>query len=175
MAGTAAGAAAVLDESTEKIALDKIARASVPIDVASKPAIAAHIIKSRGEEAAAAAAGAAGTGAVVRKTIKVKPKPTAAAAKKAEEEAAAAAEAAAVEDSAAPIEQIEKKIHKRTKKATIIEDTPVPQGLPVAAKKAPRKKTEKTEKTEKTSTAAAETGASESDKKKTKKKPAAND
>ena len=174
----AAGAAAVLDESTEKIALDKIARASVPIDVASKPAIAAHIIKSRGEEAVAAAAGAAGTGAVVRKTIKVKPKPTAAAAKNAEAEAVAAAEAAAVEDSAAPIEQIEKKIHKRTKKATIIEDTPVPQALPVAAKKAPRKKTEKTEKTSTAAAgaaAAAETGASESDKKKTKKKPAADD
>jgi len=86
----------------------------------------------------------------------------------------AAAEAAAVEDSAAPIEQIEKKIHKRTKKATIIEDTSVPQALPVAAKKAPRKKTEKTEKTS-TAAAAAETGASESDKKKTKKKPAADD
>jgi hypothetical protein len=166
MAGTAAGAAgaagAVLDEATEKIALDKIARASVPIDVASKPAIAAHIIQSRGEEAVAAAAGtaAAGTGSAVRKTIKVKPKPTAAAAaaaKKAEEEAAAAAEA---EGAAAPIEQIEKTIKKRTKKATIIEDTSVPPAPPAAAvAKAPRKKTEKA------TEAAAE-------KKKTKKKAA---
>jgi hypothetical protein len=139
-----AGAAAVLDESTEKIALDKIARASVPIDVASKPAIAAHIIQSRGEEAVAAAAGTAatGTGSAVRKTIKVKPKPTAAAAaaaKKAEEEAAAAAEA---EGAAAPIEQIEKTIKKRTKKATIIEDVP-PAPPAAAVAKAPRKKTEK--------------------------------
>jgi hypothetical protein len=167
MAGTAAGAAgaagAVLDEATEKIALDKIARASVPIDVASKPAIAAHIIQSRGEEAVAAAAvgtAAAGTGSAVRKTIKVKPKPTAAAAaaaKKAEEEAAAAAEA---EGTAAPIEQIEKTIKKRTKKATIIEDTSVPPAPPAAAvAKAPRKKTEKA------TEAAAE-------KKKTKKKAA---
>jgi len=170
MAGTAAGAAgaagAVLDEATEKIALDKIARASVPIDVASKPAIAAHIIQSRGEEAVAAAAAAAagtaaaGTGSAVRKTIKVKPKPTAAAAaaaKKAEEEAAAAAEA---EGAAAPIEQIEKTIKKRTKKATIIEDTSVPPAPPAAAvAKAPRKKTEKA------TEAAAE-------KKKTKKKAA---
>jgi hypothetical protein len=147
MAGTAAGAAgAVLDEATEKIALDKIARASVPIDVASKPAIAAHIIQSRGEEAVAAAAAAGtaatGTGSAVRKTIKVKPKPTAAAAaaaKKAEEEAAAAAEA---EGAAAPIEQIEKTIKKRTKKATIIEDVP-PAPPAAAVAKAPRKKTEK--------------------------------
>jgi hypothetical protein len=158
-----AGTAAVLDEATEKIALDKIARASVPIDVASKPAIAAHIIQSRGEEAVAAAAAgtaAAGTGSAVRKTIKVKPKPTAAAAaaaKKAEEEAAAAAEA---EGAAAPIEQIEKTIKKRTKKATIIEDTSVPPAPPAAAvAKAPRKKTEKA------TEAAAE-------KKKTKKKAA---
>jgi hypothetical protein len=164
-AGTAAGTAAVLDEATEKIALDKIARASVPIDVASKPAIAAHIIQSRGEEAVAAAAGTAGTGAAVRKTIKVKPKPTAAAAaaKKAEEEAATAAAAAAAaeaEGAAAPIEQIEKTIKKRTKKATIIEDTPVPPAPPAAAvAKAPRKKTEKA------TEAAAE-------KKKTKKKAA---
>jgi hypothetical protein len=140
-----AGTAAVLDEATEKIALDKIARASVPIDVASKPAIAAHIIQSRGEEAVAAAAAgtaAAGTGSAVRKTIKVKPKPTAAAAaaaKKAEEEAAAAAEA---EGAAAPIEQIEKTIKKRTKKATIIEDVP-PAPPAAAVAKAPRKKTEK--------------------------------
>jgi hypothetical protein len=170
MAGTAAGtagAAAVLDESTEKIALDKIARASVPIDVASKPAIAAHIIQSRGEEAVAAAAGTAGTGAALRKTLKVKPKPTtAAAAKKAEEEAAAAAAAAAAEGAAAPIEQIEKSIKKRTKKATIIEDTPVPPAPP-AAVKAPRKKTEKT-----TATAAAATVPAAAEKKKTKKKAA---
>jgi hypothetical protein len=172
MAGTA-GAAAVLDESTEKIALDKIARASVPIDVASKPAIAAHIIRSRGEEAVAAATAAAGTGAAVRKTIKVKPKPTtAAAAKKAEEEAAAAAAAAAAEGAAAPIEQIEKSIKKRTKKATIIEDTPVPPAPPAAAAaaaavKASRKKTEKT-----AATAAAATAPAAAEKKKTKKKAA---
>ena len=57
-----------MDESIEKIALDKIARASAPIDVASKPAVAARIIESRKEDrivdsgqavAAAAAAAAA--------------------------------------------------------------------------------------------------------------------
>jgi hypothetical protein len=172
-AGTAAGAAGhVLDESTEKIALDKIARASVPIDVASKPAIAAHIIQSRGEEAVAAAAG---TEAVVRKTIKAKPKPTAAAAKKAQEEAAAAAAAAEVEGAAAPIEQIEKTIKKRTKKATIIEDTPVPPAAPTAAAaavKAPRKKTEKAAASTASATATAPATA---EKKKTKKKAASDE
>ena len=176
--GTAAAASSsssgrVLDESTEKIALDKIARASVPIDVASKPAIAAHIIRSRGEEAAAATT-TTGTGAGVRRTIKAKPKPTAAAAKKAEEEAAAAAaDAAEAEGAAAPIEQIEKTIKKRTKKATIIEDTPVPPAPPgAAAVKAPRKKTEKAAPAAAT-TAATATGAAE--KKKTTKKKAAGD
>ena len=183
--GRGAAAGPVMDESTEKIALDKIARASVPIDVASKPAIAAHIIESRGEEAAAAAAAAGtGAGAVVRKTLKVKPKPTAAA-KKAEEEAA---EAAAAEGASAPIEQIERKIQKRTKKATIIEDTPIPPPPPTAAEaavKKPRKKTEKmatataTASTASTASTAAGTaevvGSATEAKKKTKKKPAADD
>jgi hypothetical protein len=133
----------VLDESSEKIALDKIARASIPIDVASKPAIAAHIIQSRVDAPAETG------GVVVRRTIKAKPKSTKAAT--ATTAAAAAAEAAeAAEGESAPIEQIEKKIQKRTKKATIIDDTSVPVALPeastgAAAKKAPRKKTEKTE------------------------------
>jgi colicin import membrane protein len=182
MAGTASSSSGrVLDESTEKIALDKIARASVPIDVASKPAIAAHIIQSRGEEVAAATAGTGtGTGAGVRRTIKAKPKPTAAAAKKAEAEAAEAADAAAVEGAAAPIEQIEKTIKKRTKKATIIEDTPVPPPPPAAAeaavKKAPRKKTEKAAPAAAAATTATTaTGAATAEKKKTKKKAASDE
>ena len=159
----------VLDESSEQIALDKIARASAPIDVASKPAVAAHIIQSRvGDTSASTSASA-----VVRKTIKVKPKET----KKAETETAAAASAAAsvVEDASAPIEQIEKTIKKRTKKATIIQDTPAPAppASPVAAKKAPRKKTEKTATapaaTSATAAAAAASTGAEN-KKKTKKK-----
>ena len=133
----------VLDESSEKIALDKIARASIPIDVASKPAIAAHIIQSRVDAPAETG------GVVVRRTIKAKPKSTKAATA-ASAEAAAAEAAEAAEGESAPIEQIEKKIQKRTKKATIIDDTSVPVALPeastgAAAKKAPRKKTEKTE------------------------------
>ena len=137
---------AVLDESTEKIALDKIARASAPIDVASKPAIAAHIIESHGSEEAVVAGAGSGAGAVVRKTIKAKPKPA----------AATAAATETVEGASAPIEQIEKTIKKRTKKATIIDDTPIPGAPPAsdtgaaaaAAKKAPRKKTEKMTATE---------------------------
>ena len=133
---------AVLDESTEKLALDKIARASAPIDVASKPAIAAHIIQKKAEEVVNVSGkdAGSGSGAAVRKTIKAKPKP---------KPSVDAAEAAAAEGASAPIEQIERKIRKQTKKMVIIDDSPAPPAAPAessggaAAKKAPHKKTEK--------------------------------
>jgi hypothetical protein len=164
---------AVLDESTEKLALDKIARASAPIDVASKPAIAAHIIQKKAEDvnvsgregAVTAGMGSgSGAGAVVRKTIKAKPKP---------KPSVEAADAAAAEGASAPIEQIEKKIRKQTKKMVIIDDSPAPPTAPnesssggAAVKKVlPRKKTEKL-----SVVAAAAESASVDPKNKTKKK-----
>ena len=66
------------DEAMEHIALEKIAKASRPIDVASKPAIAAHILEERRDrELAAAAAGeakAAGESKAASSTLKLKPK-----------------------------------------------------------------------------------------------------
>jgi hypothetical protein len=105
------------DEAREQIALEKIAKASRPIDVASKPAIAARILEERRDKVVAADAGAAtgeAKGATATSTLKIKPKP-----KKTTTVKATAAAAAAEEKDApsAPIEQIEKKIQKRTKKA----------------------------------------------------------
>jgi hypothetical protein len=164
----------LLDESVEKIALDKIARASAPIDVASKPAVAAHIIESRGDKAVFASIASSpaiesssvaftavpAAAPAARKTIKTKPKKSetvaaAAAAtktlKSSSTVAAATGEGSESVGSAAPIEQLEKKIKKRTKKASVsaMEDTtaPAPPPLPGAgagaAPKAPRKTTKK--------------------------------
>ena len=119
------------DEGTASLALERIAKASRPIDVASKPAIAAHILEQRktekqlaelSGESAGGVAAASSSSSVKASTMKIKPKPkkTSGAATTAKVSAAAAAAAAAQEvDEApsAPIEQIEKKIQKRTKKA----------------------------------------------------------
>jgi hypothetical protein len=117
----AAGASGEDDLSTEQIALEKIAKASRPIDVASKPAIAAHILEERRtEKQLAAIAGSvesAGSAAASKPTtMKIKPKPKKVTAKASAAAAAAAAEDAESEAQSAPIEQIEKKIQKRTKK-----------------------------------------------------------
>ncbi|NBP66851.1 MAG: hypothetical protein EBU66_19670 [Bacteroidetes bacterium] len=141
---------ASLEAADESSALEKIAKASRPIDVASKPAIAAHIIERQKEadmfEAITAATGSASapvvTAAAAATTQKNKPKlkrvstlkaPTAAAASEAASEAA-------IEPSA-PIEQIEKKIQKRTKKASAAEqadiDNPPSAAAAAAAAAAP--------------------------------------
>jgi len=131
------------DEAMEHLALEKIAKASRPIDVASKPAIAAHILEERrGRELAAAAAGeanVAGEAKAASSTLKLKPK-----LKKVTTLKAAAA-AAPVEEEApsAPIEQIEKKIQKRTKKAKMPEsDKDVVSGG-VEAEAKPKRQTKK--------------------------------
>ena len=113
----ASSAMDMTDEAIEHNALEKIAKASRPIDVASKPAIAARILEERRDKVVAADAGAVATTAV--STLKIKPKPKKTTTVKAAATAAAEATAAAAEEVApsAPIEQIEKKIQKRTKKA----------------------------------------------------------
>jgi len=133
------------DEAMEHLALEKIAKASRPIDVASKPSIAAHILEERrGRELAAAAAGeakVAGEANVASTTLKLKPKLK----KVTTLKAAAAAAAAPVEEEApsAPIEQIEKKIQKRTKKAKMPEsDKDVVSGG-VEAEAKPKRQTKK--------------------------------
>jgi hypothetical protein len=111
------------------IALEKIAKASRPIDVATKPAIAAHILAERASEkqmtaltaAASASSSQPPAAAAAKTTLKIKPKPKSATTAKATAAAVAAAESEDVASSA-PIEQIEKKIQKRTKKAKIPEE-----------------------------------------------------
>jgi ribosome-associated translation inhibitor RaiA len=120
----ASSAMDVTDEAREQIALEKIAKASKPIDVASKPAIAARIIEERRDKAVEAEAGA-GSGTVsatatatAASTLKIKPKP-----KKTTTVKATGTAAAEEKDApSAPIEQIEKKIQKRTKKAKMADD-----------------------------------------------------
>jgi mRNA capping enzyme len=107
----------VTDEAMEHIALEKIAKASRPIDVASKPAIAARILEEQKDKVVAATMGSAEEAKAISSsatTLKIKPKP-----KKVTVKAAVAAAEAPVEEDApsAPIEQLEKKIQKRTKKA----------------------------------------------------------
>lgn len=127
-AAAASGGKGEDDLASEQIALEKIARASRPIDVASKPAIAAHILEERKTEKQLAAITGTGAGssepaagAAKSSTMKIKPKPRKTAATTAKASAASAASAGpaevVVEEAAsAPIEQIEKKIQKRTKK-----------------------------------------------------------
>lgn len=124
------------DEAVENIALEKIARASKPIDVASKPAIAAHILTERNEET---------TSASTNVTLKIKPKPRAPKAKTAKTTAAVAAPAIQEEEepvASAPIEQIEKKIQKRTKKAKLPEEPVVTEDA-AAPEKKPKRQTKK--------------------------------
>jgi hypothetical protein len=111
------------DEGSASIALEKIAKASRPIDVASKPAIAAHILEQRKTEKQLAelsgepAAGGVAASSVKASTMKIKPKPKKASGAATTAKVSAAAAAAVDEAPSAPIEQIEKKIQKRTKKA----------------------------------------------------------
>jgi hypothetical protein len=154
------------DLAAEHIALEKIARASRPIDVASKPAIAAHILEERKTEKQLAAITGTGTGssepaaaaaAAKSSTMKIKPKPRKTAATTAKASTAAAASSAGpaevvLEESAsAPIEQIEKKIQKRTKKVKAGSDGAVAaaapggndEAAPPAAAPKPKRQTKK--------------------------------
>jgi hypothetical protein len=113
------------DALTDIAALEKIAKASRPTDVASKPAIAAHIIAQREAEKQmeAITGDKTSTSTSTSATLKIKPKPNP---KKSTTVKAISSAAAAVEEevSSAPIAQIEKKIQKRTKKAKMTtEDT----------------------------------------------------
>jgi hypothetical protein len=106
----------------DDIALQKITKASMPIDVASKPAIAAHILEQQKTEKQLVVLQGSETGAAGAKssTMKIKPKPKKTTTVKTSVAAAAAAAAAPepeIEDApSAPIAQIEKKIQRRTKK-----------------------------------------------------------
>ena len=106
----------------DDIALQKITKASMPIDVASKPAIAAHILEQQKTEKQLVVLQGSETGAAGAKssTMKIKPKPKKTTTVKTSAAATAAATAAAapeLEDApSAPIAQIEKKIQRRTKK-----------------------------------------------------------
>ena len=132
-------------------ALEKIAKASRPMDVASKPAIAAHIIAQRdAEKQMEAITGDTGQKAPSpSSTLKIKPKPkpkTSTTVKATAAKAAASAAAAEEEVSSAPIAQIEKKIQKRTKKVKITEEEPAASGGPAAAADtaaAPKRQTKK--------------------------------
>jgi hypothetical protein len=118
------------DLTDESVALEKIAKASRPIDVASKPAIAAHILEERKDAAAVSAvlasdsssSSSSTTAASTLKKAKPRLKKVTTVKGSTEVAAAAAAAAEAAEASAAaPIEQLEKKIQKRatTKKAKV--------------------------------------------------------
>jgi hypothetical protein len=116
--------------AAEKLALEKIARASRPIDVATKPAIAAHILAEAAETA---------TSATLK--IKPKPKPRVKTVKAAEAAVAVAVATEAVQEPpeapSAPIAQIEKKIQKRTKKVAAKADAPAPAPADAPAPAAP--------------------------------------
>jgi hypothetical protein len=144
---------ASLEAADESNALEKIAKASRPIDVASKPAIAAHITERQRDAdvfeaitASPASAPVAAAATATATTQKNKPKLKRVSTVKAP--TAAAAVEAAVEPSA-PIEQIEKKIQKRTKKVSATEaaaaatesDKPGAGAAAVAAK--PKRQTKK--------------------------------
>jgi hypothetical protein len=108
------------DAVDEGAALEKIAKASRPIDVASKPAIAAHILEERKSFEAVAAvasefskASASASAPASASTLKAKPRLKKVTTLKATEPSTAALPQDAP---SAPIEQLEKKIQKRTKK-----------------------------------------------------------
>ena len=124
-------------------ALEKIAKASRPMDVASKPAIAAHIIAQRdAEKQMEAITGDTGQKAPSSSTtLKIKPKPKTSTSVKATAAKEASVAAAEEEVSSAPIAQIEKKIQKRTKKVKITEEEPAASGGPAVA--APKRQTKK--------------------------------
>ena len=151
------------DEAMEHLALEKIAKASRPIDVASKPAIAANIVERQRENVTAAAAVSEigepknTSGATTQKNKPKLKKVTTLKATAASGEGAAAISAVPPphpadeepEAPSAPIEQLEKKIKKRTKKAPIsdvdaeanTEDTGAAAAKP-KAKRQTKKKTD---------------------------------
>ena len=127
-------------------ALEKIAKASRPTDVASKPAIAAHILAQREAEkqmeAITSDTGRKAAASSSATTLKIKPKPK----PKSTTVKAAASAVAEEEVSSAPIAQIEKKIQKRTKKAAKMpeDSVPVADAAPAAAAAAaPKRQTKK--------------------------------
>jgi hypothetical protein len=139
----AAAAGGGEEDIADMAALEKIAKASRPTDVASKPAIAAHILAQRQAEKQmeAMTASVSVPASSSSATLKIKPKPKSRTVKAA---AAEAAEAAEEEVSSAPIAQIEKKIQKRTKKSKIPEEEPAAasaSGGPVV-KRQTKKKTD---------------------------------
>jgi hypothetical protein len=105
--------------SASSIALEKIAKASRPIDVASKPAIAAHILEQqKSEKMLAELSGESAVASSAKSsTLKIKPKPKKASGTATTAKAKATAAPEIEEAPSAPIAQIEKKIQKRTKKA----------------------------------------------------------
>jgi len=117
----ARGGVGELDEESEKIALEKITRSSTPIDVATKPAIAAEIIKKKENEKLEQK--------LVEKPTTAKNRKLKITASAAASEASAVAAAAAADkepgfslaesnaEFSAPIEQIEKSLKKRSRKA----------------------------------------------------------
>jgi hypothetical protein len=130
LASSAQAGEADSDITLETIALEKIAKASRPIDVASKPAIAARILEERQNKEASASASASGEAKSSSSTMKIKPKPKKLTVKASASAAEAEAEAEApVEAPAAPIEQIEKKIQKRTKKVKATESSSSSSGM----------------------------------------------
>jgi hypothetical protein len=135
----------MLEASDESNALEKIAKASRPIDVASKPAIAAHIIERQKEAdvfEAITATPAPVTAAAT--TQKNKPKLKRVSTLKAPTAAAEAAEAA--NEPSAPIEQIEKKIQKRTKKVAASAASAASAAIvvnPAVAETKPKRQTKK--------------------------------
>lgn len=104
-----------LDEDTERIALEKINRASMPIDVATKPAIAAEILKKKelNESLAAAAAPSQRKLTVKARTPKQKEHPEEVAQSQKEKATYESIMANLEMEMSAPIEQIEKNIKKR--------------------------------------------------------------
>ena len=113
------------DEAMEHIALEKITKASRPIDVASKPAIAAHILEAQRDNAVASEIVPAKLTAS-SSTQKNKPKLKKVTTIKGAVAAGAGNAQPPVEEllaPSAPIEQLEKKIQKRTKKVKMAPDT----------------------------------------------------
>ena len=136
-----AGAAAA-EEGEGHIALEKIAKASRPIDVATKPAIAAHILAEREAEKQMEALTSgtsqppAAAAAAAKTTLKIKPKAKA-------KNAATTVKVAQESASSAPIEQIEKKIQKRTKKAKAAEEPAGAEAEAAGAAAKPKRQTKK--------------------------------
>ena len=132
------------DALTDIAALEKIAKASRPTDIASKPAIAAHILAQREAEKQMEAitgdktSASTSASASASTTLKIKPKPNPKKSTTVKANSSVAASAAAAEEvSSAPIAQIEKKIQKRTKKAKMsTEDTSAAAAEQAAASEA---------------------------------------